>query len=183
MQDQNALAVFALYRDEAHGWAGDCLADRFSVRHVILAAFDIGLHISGRHQFNLMPERGDLTCPVVSGCTSFHPNQAGWQFFECIEHRTSAYLLPDHDAACFINAVKLENRFSKIDPDCGNGHGGRLLICWHTDSANMAHCDAGRRSRPPHQSNPNRSPASFGVGAFIQPEAGAIRIGRCFSSI
>ncbi|NQY41686.1 MAG: hypothetical protein HRT80_16515 [Henriciella sp.] len=33
------------------------------------------------------------------------------------------------------------------------------------------------------QSNANPSPAAFGVGVFIQPEAGAIPRGRCFSSI
>jgi pimeloyl-ACP methyl ester carboxylesterase len=33
------------------------------------------------------------------------------------------------------------------------------------------------------QSNANPSPAAFGVGGLIQPQAGAIRRGRCFSSI
>ena len=33
------------------------------------------------------------------------------------------------------------------------------------------------------QSHANPSSAGFGGGVLIQPEVGAIRIGRCFSSI
>ena len=39
--------------------------------------------------------------------------------------------LGQSDQAGHIDAVKLENRFGNINPECGNGHSGRFLpVAW-----------------------------------------------------
>lgn len=51
---------------------------------------------------------------------------------------------------------------------------GQLRICRHAFRANMAHCEADRRSSPPHQLNENYSPETFGAGTLFRLVADAI---------
>jgi len=59
---------------------------------------------------------------------SLHADEAGRQVSERIKHRAPAQFLAQDDSARFIDAVKLENGLGNINPNRGNGHGGRLLF-------------------------------------------------------
>ena len=128
MKNENTLSLRAFDRHEPHGRPGHRFADRLGIRHVVLLAFDIGLHIGGRHQLYFVSKCRDLARPVVRGRASLHADKARLQLPERVEYGAPAQLFAEDDFARFIDAVKLENRLGNIDPDCGNGHGGRLLF-------------------------------------------------------
>ena len=128
MQHQHALALGALDRHEPHGRPGDRFADRLGVGGVVLLTPNIGLHVAGRHQPNLVAQRRDLPRPVVCRSTGFHTNQAGRKGPEELQHLGAPQLPPDRNLARVIDAVDLEDALGEIKTDSGNLHGGRLLL-------------------------------------------------------
>jgi hypothetical protein len=77
VQHEDALLFSALDGYEAHGGARDRLADRFRVGVVVLAPLDIGLHVGGWHETNLVPKRRQFASPMVCRRTGFHADKAG----------------------------------------------------------------------------------------------------------
>ena len=59
---------------------------------------------------------------------SLHADKARLRLPECVEHGAPAQLLVEDDIAHLVDAVKLENRLGNINPNRGNGLGGRLLF-------------------------------------------------------
>lgn len=86
VQCQCRLLFRRLYRDEPHRRAGHCLANRFRVIRVRLAALNIRLHVSRGHQPNLMSEFGQLACPMVGGAARFDADQARRQLCKERQH-------------------------------------------------------------------------------------------------
>ena len=70
--DGRCLLGLALDGDEPHGRALGRLADCFGIRSIVLLPLDERLHVSRRDQPHLMPQLGDLACPVVSARARLH---------------------------------------------------------------------------------------------------------------
>ena len=126
---QDRTAVRQICRRMWDGvFVGYRLADRLGVGGVILLSADIGLYIARRHQPHVVTKRADLPRPEVRRRACFHAHQARWQTFEELQHLGAAKLLPDGGCAPCVNAVNLEHRLGKIDPNCDNLDGGRLRL-------------------------------------------------------
>src|SRR5215468_3939483 len=76
MQHQTALLLFRLRRHEPHRRPRDRLADGSSVVGIVLAAFEIGLHVARRQQPYRVAERLKLAAPMI-GHASIPTRQAG----------------------------------------------------------------------------------------------------------
>jgi hypothetical protein len=70
MQHQHRLLLLRLYCNKAHGRSRHCLADRLRIRRIVLVPLDLRLHISGRHQPDVVPKLRNLTRPVMRGGAS-----------------------------------------------------------------------------------------------------------------
>jgi hypothetical protein len=87
----------------------------------------------------------------------FHADQARRLTLKELQHLAAPKLSTQQRAALGVNTVQLENRLRQVDPDCGNiVHGWLPLLAVFT-APNMAHCDAGSGSHPPHQWRSNGS--------------------------
>ena len=80
--DEIRLLVGCLDRHETHRRARHRLADRFRVRRICLAAFDVGLYIDGWHHADVVVERFYLPSPEVSTPAGLHTDNARRQFVE-----------------------------------------------------------------------------------------------------
>ena len=78
VQHQHTLLLRTFHRYKTHGWSCDRLTDGCRVRCIVLATLDIGLHIMGRHQFDLMAKPGQFAAPsdVTSRRPPCRPNRA-----------------------------------------------------------------------------------------------------------
>jgi phosphoglycerate kinase len=91
---------------------------------------------------DIMAKRGYLPRPIMRCGAGFHPDQAGLQLAEKVEHRTPAQLLLQDDGPSGVNAVKLKDGLGQIDPQCCNLHVGDSFPLLGCDSTSMAHRDA-----------------------------------------
>lgn len=66
---QDRMVLGAFDRDEPHCRPGYRLADRFGVNFVVLAPFNIGIHVSRRHQTNIAPVQGQFMSLIMC-CTA-----------------------------------------------------------------------------------------------------------------
>jgi hypothetical protein len=106
----------------------DRLTDGLGVCRIVLAALYIGLHVSWRHQLDLMAELDQLPRPMVRGGAGLHTHQAGRLFLE-EGQQLGPPQLPAHDhGPRRVNAVDLKNVLRKINTDCDNFVHGRLLF-------------------------------------------------------
>jgi hypothetical protein len=127
VKHQAALLLRRLGWHEPHVGSGDRLANRLSVSHVVLLPFDVGLHISRRHQSHGMAEYLQLARPMVGRGTGLDTNQAWRQLLEERQHVTTLQLAADDHLTGGINSVDLENRLGDIKTDCRDRLHGSLL--------------------------------------------------------
>src|ERR1700688_2525676 len=118
VKHQAALLLRRLRRYETHVGSGDRLADSLGVSHVILLPFNIGLHVSRRHQPNGMAERLKVARPMVRRGASLYATQAWWQFLKERQDGAPLQLAANHHLAAGINSVHLEDRLGDIETDC-----------------------------------------------------------------
>jgi hypothetical protein len=77
MQYHHALLLGSLHGNKAHKRPAHRLADRLSVGRIVLLALDVGLHVARRHQSDIVPERAQLSCPIVPGGTRLDADPTG----------------------------------------------------------------------------------------------------------
>src|SRR6516165_4746402 len=130
VQHQGGLLLLGLDRDEPHRRPRDRLADRCRIIRVVLAAFEIGLHITWRDQPNHVTKQLQLAAPVMRGRTRFDPDQAGWQLAKILQNPCSTDALADHNRARIIDPVHLEYRLPNIQTNRANLAHGRLPSMW-----------------------------------------------------
>src|SRR6516165_2597713 len=130
MQHQTGLLLLALGRHKTHRRTCHCLADRRSVIGVILAALEIGLHVTGRHQPHRMAECLKLSAPMMGTRAGFNANEARRQSREELQHLGAAHALADHNRAIDIHAVDLKHRLRNIQTNRANLAHGRLPSMW-----------------------------------------------------
>ena len=56
MHHQHRLLIDVLDRNEPHQRSRHRLADRCSIRRIVLVALDVGLHVGRRHQLDLVAQ-------------------------------------------------------------------------------------------------------------------------------
>ena len=139
MQKQNRLLFFGLGRDKPHRRACHRFADSFSIIGVRFAAFDIGLHIIGWDQANLVPE---LSCPIMAGSTCLHANQTRFWIGEELHKLGTPDCSVEDNLLIFGNRMDLKNMFGQINADSCNLHWVAPFPAV-IDNCRMAHCDAG----------------------------------------
>ncbi len=120
MQHHDGLLLGRLRRHEPHRRPGDRLTDRLSVRHVVLLALHVGLHIAWRDQSHLMAQPGELASPVVRRTARLDPDETGAPLGEEWQHPAARQPLSHHDSALCIDPVYLEDRLRNVQSDRNN---------------------------------------------------------------
>jgi len=129
VRDERRLLLRGLHRHEAHGGPTHGLADRFGIGGIVLVALHVRLHVAGRHQPHVMPDRGDLTCPKVRSAASLHPYNTGRKSSEEGCDLAAAQTPAQHHLPGRVNSVQLENVLRDVDADSGNlAHGWLPLL-------------------------------------------------------
>jgi hypothetical protein len=115
-----------------------------SVSRIVLVPLHLGLHISRRHQSNLMAKRPNLACPVMRGRPCFHADQTGRLVFTQRQHLPSPQLALDNNVPGLVDAVHLEHVLRDVQTNRANPfHGWFLLGGSSNDAASLAHRNAG----------------------------------------
>ena len=117
VQHHGRLLVRRLRANEPHRRPGHRFADRLGIGRIVLAALHIGLHVLRRHQLDLVPQRGQLTRPVVGRGARFHTDEAGRQLLEQLQQLPPRKPAPQHRLALRVDTVNLENRLCQIQPN------------------------------------------------------------------
>lgn len=151
MRHQHGLGFFTLHRHEAHRGARYRFANRLRVGLVRLVPLHVSLHIAGLHQLDVVAEPPQFARPVMRAGTGFHTDQARWLTPEELMHLAASQLAAQLRAALGINTVQLKNRLGQIDPGHDNIAHAWLPSLACSQHPNVAHCDAGSGSHPPHQ--------------------------------
>jgi hypothetical protein len=154
VQRQRRLLLGRLHRHKAHARARHRLADGSGVVRIGLTALHIRLHVSGRHQPNLMAELRQFPGPVMGRAARLYADQASRQLGEERHDLRPAQRLANDDVPSCINGVNLEDALGQIDADGGDLHGDGSCICvaaaltattsWHRDAVSRS------GSHPPH---------------------------------
>ena len=118
VKHQAALLLRRLGRHEPHVGSGDGFTNCLCVSHVVLLAFDVGLHVSRRHQSHGMAERLEMAGPVMRRSASLDANQAGWQLFKERQDLATLQLAADDHLTSGIHAVDLKDRLGDVETDC-----------------------------------------------------------------
>src|SRR5271169_2218022 len=71
-----------------------------------------------------MPERGQLTRPMMRGCARFHADQTRLERPKIGDHAAAPQPPANDDVSIAVDAVDLEPVFGEIQTDGGNLHGG-----------------------------------------------------------
>src|SRR5712672_3519272 len=109
VKHQAALLLGCLCWHEPHAGSSDRLANRFCVSHIVLLPFDVGLHVSRRHQSHRMAKCLQLARPMVRRGASLDANQAWRQLLKERQDLSTLQLAADDHLAASVNAVNLEN--------------------------------------------------------------------------
>src|SRR6202022_1703156 len=149
MLHQPALLLGRLRPHKSHPRPANRLAYCLRVSRVVFVALDVSFHILRRHQPNLVAELRQLTCPVVSGGTGIHSDDAMRQSCEELHHLTATKLFPDDDLLGRIDAVDLKHVLGYIQTDCGNLHVDGSLM-WFVATITLRRFVAGSGRRAPH---------------------------------
>jgi len=123
------LHIFALYRHKAHRGAYCCLANRFSIRSIILLTLDEGFDVSWRDQSHFVAQLANLTAPEMSTPAGLHRNDASRKLAEKRQNLRPPQLLAQNRSACAIGSMHPEYNLCQIEPDCDNIRHDRSPFC------------------------------------------------------
>ena len=126
MQHQSRLLLFRFCWHETHRRPRYCLANRGGIVGVVLAAFEIGLHVARWHQLDRVAESLKLAAPMMGARAGFNANKAGRQGREKLQDLRTADPLADHHRAISIHAANLKHRLRNVETNCANLAHGRL---------------------------------------------------------
>src|SRR3954471_4164769 len=108
-----SLLRLALHGHEPHRWTLGCFADRLSIGHIVLLAFNERLHVRRRDQSDFVAEFSDRASPVVRARARLHRDNAAGLARKEGEHlraplrKTTA---PDALAPCAWNTCLARSR-------------------------------------------------------------------------
>jgi hypothetical protein len=113
-------AWFSIERHAAHARPAHRLADRHRIGGIGLLPPDERLHVDRRDQHNPMPQRLELTRPVMRGTACLHADGHGWQSREIVEKLASAdrAFVDLHPSG--IDRVNLKHVLRQIEANAGD---------------------------------------------------------------
>src|SRR3954468_21216433 len=138
-QHQGGLLLRRFHRYEAHGRPAHRLAQRFSVRRVVLAALDVRFDQLRRDQLHRMPEGLKKPRTMVARTAGFDRNHGRRKLLEERKHLLAAQLLPQNRLPGSVHSVKLKNVFRRIHPNSANLLHGRSPLSEVSNSLILAH--------------------------------------------
>jgi hypothetical protein len=109
----------ALKLHEPHRRSGRSLSDRFGIAVVVLLRFDLGTHILGRHQPDLVTVAAKQTAKMMRAAARFHRHHAARHPRGELDHAVSAQpptqdhpsgYVQTHDAAAVLAQINPKNR-------------------------------------------------------------------------
>jgi hypothetical protein len=106
---QRRLVLQRAHADKSHRRPRHRLANRRSIRSVVLTPANIGLHISRRHHPGVMTKIDQLARPMMGRPAGLKPDQAGGQRSEKLQQLVAPDCLGDHNAPRRVNAVNLKD--------------------------------------------------------------------------
>src|ERR1019366_9403723 len=110
----------------------DIASQCVGVDHVVLAALDIGLGVSRRHQQHFVSHGLELTRPIMRRTAGLHTDEAGLNLRKEFVH-FRAPQLPRHGGADFANKrVDLKIILGQIDADSDKLLHGRSPSLWRS---------------------------------------------------
>jgi hypothetical protein len=136
------------HRHEAHVRARPCLADRFGIVAVVLAALAVRDHELGRHQSHRMSESLKPAAPFVRSRAGFHADQARRQTGHDPQQLVAPHRASQYHPTDAINCVQREDTLCQIDShgsDLFHDFPSRLRLM--TTPLQSWHFDAGRFHR------------------------------------
>src|SRR3954470_11775178 len=142
-----SLLRLALHGHEPHRWTLGCFADRLSIGHIVLLAFNQRLHVRRRDQSDFVAEFSDRASPVVRARARLHRDNAAGLARKEGEHLRAPELLAENDGARCARAVRLEHVLGQIQADGATSSTGASL--WWSSTPPPWHVDA-VGGRPPH---------------------------------
>src|SRR5215813_9311942 len=161
-----------LHRHKPHRRPHNRLADRRSIRRVVLVARDVGLHVLRRHQSHLVAKRTQLARPLVRRRTRLHPNNAARQPAEERQNLSTPKLLAQNRRSLCIDSVHLKNMLRQVQSNRRKLAHGWLSVA--ADSINQQFgTQMPQGGHPPHHSITSSASASR-VGGTVRPSALAV---------
>src|SRR5215208_3802279 len=124
-QHQGRLLLRRFHRHEAHCRPAHRLAERFSIRRIVLAALDVRFDQLRRDQLHRMAERLQQSCPMIARTAGFDPDHCRGKLLEKCHHLLAPKLLAQNRLLGSIYSMKLENVFRRIHPNSANLLHGR----------------------------------------------------------
>ena len=128
VQHQHGLLVGALDRDEPHIGPRHRLSDRRRIVGVVLAALEVGLDVSRRHQNHLVSQRPELTRPMVRRSASFHPDPGRTDPSKETQELRPAQFPPHRRRSFTFDRMDLKEPLAQVDPNSDKLFHGRLLL-------------------------------------------------------
>ncbi len=120
VEHQYHLLFDGLHRDEPHRRTGHRLANRLGVGGVGFSALHIGLHIGRWHQPDIMPQRDQLTSPMMRRRTCLHADEASWKIGEEADYLGSPQLAPYQNGPAVADRVHLKDALREIQTNGDN---------------------------------------------------------------
>ena len=124
-QHPPTLLLRRLDRHKIHRRARRCLADRLSVRRIVLLTLDVRLDILRRDQPHRMAQIADLPAPVMSAGAGLHRHRAARLRCQKFQYFPAAQLLAERNRSIGPRAVQLKAVLRQINSDHANLVHGR----------------------------------------------------------
>ena len=110
-----SLLIDGLHRHEMHPRASRRLADRLGVVTIILAAFNVGFHVLGRHQEHGVAELLQFACPVMGAAACFLRDDRRRQLAEKRHHLRAPKIDAQDWPILMVDAMQREHGFGRVD--------------------------------------------------------------------
>jgi hypothetical protein len=150
VQRKRCLLLGSFDRHEAHVRPRHRLADCLGIVAVVLVGLHVRLDELRRHEPHLVAQLDELARPVMRAATGLHPDQAGRQVGEELQHLAAFELLAQHRFPALAHPVDLEHALCQIDTHCRNLHDGRpLSVKWSDRTSTLAHLTPQREGSVP----------------------------------
>src|SRR6202011_1048778 len=137
--------LLAFQLDKPHGWARRGFGDPLSIAVVVLLRLDIGPHIFGRHQPDVMSVSREYPAEIMSAAAGLHGDDAGGKLCGQTDQRLPLGPPAQNNCARCVETDDATNILAEIDAEHGNSHDLSLRLNFRRTH------NAGRRGGPSHK--------------------------------
>jgi len=125
-QHQRSLLFGRLHRHKPHPRPAHGFANRLRIGRIILVARHVRLHPLRRQKHGLVPQRCELTRPVLRSATGFNPDPHRWQLCKELKHLPPPQLLAQNRSFGRIHPMQLKNTLGRVHTNADKIVHGRL---------------------------------------------------------